>query len=116
MRIKLTPIVKGLYLLGIMSAPAFAATDATPANEGQLIEKLSQQTAALQKEVAQLQKQVKYLKTQQHPAHKPPQVDATDVADNSHPGVIPVQSVYGNAGVATRPAGGKIVPKSAPVA
>lgn len=63
MQLKLTPVVTGLCLLGLVSVPAFAAPASDNSHEQQLIEKLSQQTAALQKEVASLQAQVKSLKT-----------------------------------------------------
>src|SRR4051812_42933786 len=89
MRIKLTPLVTRLCLLGVISTPAFAATDAAAPDEQQLIEKLSQQTAALQKEVSQLQKQVKYLKTQQHSTTKIQKINTVPDSANVTGGVIP---------------------------
>ena len=69
MQLKLTPIVAGLCLLGLVTVPGFAAQTSDNTNEQQLIEKLSQQTAALQKEVVSLQAQVKTLKTDHTVAH-----------------------------------------------
>ena len=110
MRIKLTPVVAGLCLLGVVSTPAFAATDAAAPNEDQLIEKLSQQTAALQKQVSQLQKQVRYLKSHQ-PATPEVQNANTESNANVTGGDIPGQSVHGNLATNKAATSGLVAPK-----
>lgn len=93
MKLKPAPLIAGLCLITLTSIPAFADTSAanTP-TEDQLIQKLSQQTAALETEVGQLRSQIKHLQTKKAAVHhaRSTATTATATSSSSAPSEYPI--------------------------
>lgn len=68
MKIRLSSLVVGLCLVGVVSLPVYADPQGNTAapNEQQLINNLAAQTAALQSQVVELQKELKQIKRASH--------------------------------------------------
>lgn len=101
MKIRLSSLVVGLCLIGVVSLPAYAdpqGNNAAP-NEQQLIDNLTAQTAALQKQVTALQVELKQIKRSGVQPHAVQVVHVRTVIVHEVPGHASYATVAGGPGV-----------------